>query len=217
VDGLLSEVTNRTKIIVVCNPNNPTANLFKKKDILKLIDEFNGLILLDEAYTEYAKYSLVDFVGKHDNLIVLRTFSKAFGLAGIRLGYAVVNKNLAITLRNKYQAPYPISPLAMRVGLKLLENKATIHKVTEETKRQRCWLIDELNSMQGVKAFPSETNFVLFSIFEKTEKVYLRLLERGIIVRKFEDIPGHDFCLRVTVAPEETLKHFLKVLMEVVL
>ena len=214
--SLLSAVTARTKIIVLCNPNNPTANLFPREEILRLIEGFDGIVVLDEAYAEFAGRSLVGETGRLGNLIVLRTFSKAFGLAGIRLGYAVANEALARTLKEKYRTPYPLSPLAMRVGVKLLENREVVERATEEMKVQRGRLIDEMNGMDGVKAYPSETNFVLFSLDRDPDEVYTRLLGDGIIIRRIGQLPGRGGCLRVTVAPREISMRFLRALREAV-
>ena len=216
VKSLLSAVTARTNVIVLCNPNNPTANQFPREEVLRLIEGFDGIVLLDEAYSEFAGYSLVGETSRLDNLIVLRTFSKAFGLAGIRLGFAVANEVLARTLKEKYRVPYPLSPVAMRVGVKLLENREVVEGATEEMKRQRGRLIDELNRIDGVRAFPSETNFVLFSLNRDQDEVYSRLLGKGIIIRRIGHVPGCGGCLRVTVAPSEVSMRFLKTLREVV-
>ena len=104
-EEILSSVTARTKLLFLCSPNNPTANQFDRQDIERLIQDFVGLVIIDEAYADFAEYSIVDLVEEFENIIVLRTFSKAFGLAGLRLGYAVTNSKLAALVLEKLQLP----------------------------------------------------------------------------------------------------------------
>jgi histidinol-phosphate aminotransferase len=215
VEETLSAVGPRTRILVLCSPNNPTGNQFARDKVLSLAERFQGLVVVDEAYVEYAGYSLVEEITRFDNMLILRTFSKAFGLAGLRLGYAVSNSDLAGVLNDRYQMPYPVSSTSLRAGLLMLERIGEVRGSVEAAKRERGWLTDELNAMEGVTAYPSDTNFVLFSLTRDYEEVYGELLERGIIVRKIGSVPGDNHgCLRVTLAPREKLERFLVALKE---
>ena len=111
------QFTPNAKLLYLCSPNNPTANQLKPREIEALIEEFPGIVLVDEAYAEYADYSVVPLIKKYENLIVLRTFSKAFSLAGLRLGYAVANPNLAAAL-DKSPAPYLVNVVSLEHGQK---------------------------------------------------------------------------------------------------
>jgi histidinol-phosphate aminotransferase len=215
VEETLSAVSPDTRILVLCSPNNPTGNQFARDEVLSLVERFQGLVVVDEAYVEYAGYSLAEEAARFDNMLILRTFSKAFGLAGLRLGYTVSNSALAEALNDRYQMPYPVSSISLKAGLVMLGKIGEMRGSVEAAKRERGWLIDELNAMEGVTAFPSDTNFVLFSLKRDYEDVYEELLERGIIVRKIGPVLGASHgCLRVTLAPREKLERFLVTLQE---
>jgi histidinol-phosphate aminotransferase len=215
VEETLSAVGPRTRILVLCSPNNPTGNQFARDKVLSLAERFQGLVVVDEAYVEYAGYSLVEEITRFDNMLILRTFSKAFGLAGLRLGYAVSNSSLAEVLNDRYQMPYPVSSISLKAGLVVLEKIGQVRDSVEAAKRERGWLTDELNAMKGVTAYSSDANFVLLSLTRDYEDIYGKLLERGVIVRKIGLVPRvSDGCFRVTLAPREKLERFLVALKE---
>jgi len=215
LESLLSSITSKTKIIFLCSPNNPTANQFKREDILRLAEEFDGIVAVDEAYADFAGSTLVNRVGELENLIVFRTFSKVFGLAGLRLGYAVTNKMLAETINERFQMPYSVSLVALKIATKMLENLDYVRGVIEEIKAERTRMIRALNQISGVRAFPSETNFVLFQVNRDSSSVYRDLLSRGVIVRNIGRVLKFNNCLRVTVAPAPLANRFLRELREV--
>lgn len=217
VDAFISSISPKTKIIFLCSPNNPTGNQFSRRDILRIAEDFNGLVAVDEAYVDFASETLVDLARELENLIVFRTFSKFFGLAGLRVGYAVTNCDLAKTINERFQIPYPASIIALNMARKLLEeeNFKFIEEKSLELKVERSRLIEALNNVKGVRAFPSETNFILFHTGEISSlKVYEGLLRRGVIVREIGQILKFKNCLRVTVAPAEIMRRFLKSLEE---
>jgi len=199
VEQLLGTFSPKTSLLYLCSPNSPTANQFKKDEIEKLIEEFPGMVLLDEAYAEYADYSMVSLVNKYENLIILRTFSKAFGLAGLRLGYAVANDRLAKILNEKMPLPFPVSVVTLSMGRKLLENIEVVEKAVKELKSERRKLIKSLNEINGVEAFDSKTNFVLYNTVKPSEDVYQSLLKQGIVIKNLGKILQFENCLRTTV------------------
>jgi histidinol-phosphate aminotransferase len=215
VEEILNLINDKTKIIVLCNPNNPTANHFKKAALLELIEEFPGLILIDEAYAEFGEYSLVDKTENYDNLLILRTFSKAFGMAGLRLGYGVTNKRLSTIFNEKYQSPYPLSEIVMKMGESILKERSIISDYIKEVKKERLWLEGELNKIDGVKAFPSSTNFILMNLTREYQEVYQALFKKGILIRKIGEVPGYNNCIRVSIAPRPMLTRFIDALGEV--
>ena len=212
---VLEVVSPKTGMIVVCNPNNPTGNQFKMEAVLELVDGFSGPVLVDEAYAEYGEYSLAGEAADRENLILLRTFSKAYGLAGMRLGYAVANTRLAKTLNERCLPPFPVSNLSLWAGIIMLRNRDKVEEAVREAKEERKRLIEALNRLPGVQAFPSATNFVLFSTEKPYMEVYDGLKSRGVLIRSIGKVPGHDDCLRVTVAPRDVATKFLDALMEV--
>jgi histidinol-phosphate aminotransferase len=215
VKQLSEAFTPNAGLLYLCSPNNPTANQFKREDIATLIEEFPGIVVVDEAYAEYADYSMVQLVDKYANLIVLRTFSKAFGLAGLRLGYAVTNVTLAKVLAEKTTMPFPVSVFTLGMGLKLLENRAMVAKTVEALKAERGTLIKKLNSISGIEAFDSKTDFVLFNTDKPCENVYQKLQSQGILIKKFGKILHLENCLRTTVGLPQMNAKLLEALEEI--
>lgn len=215
IERILAMITPKTRLFFLCCPNNPTANLFSIDEIKSLVEETPGIVVVDEAYAEFAKYSITSLIDKFENLIVVRTFSKNFGLAGLRLGYGAANLDLASTLSRKAQLPYPVSPFALRVGLKLLANIDIAKKAAEQMKNERERFINELNKIEGIKAFNSQTNFILFQTSKESDNVYQRLLSRGIIVKNLGKILHLDNCIRTTVGLPQMNSKLLKALKEI--
>lgn len=199
IKGILAAVTSRTRLLFLCSPNNPTANQFRKDDVRDVVEGFPGLVVMDEAYAEFAEFSVVPLVDEFENLVVLRTFSKAFGLAGLRLGYAASNRDLAETLSSKAQLPYPVNSIALKMGLKLLGNIEIMREAATQMKKERERLIKRLNEISGVTAFDSQANFVLVQTDRGSDEVFQGLLNRGIIVRNVGKVLNLGGCLRVTV------------------
>jgi histidinol-phosphate aminotransferase len=213
--GRVLAASEGASLIVLCNPNNPTSNQFPRAEVMKVVDGFQGFVLIDEAYAEYGEYSLIRKALERENLLILRTFSKAYGLAGLRLGYGVTNAVLARILAERYMMPFSVPNFVLRVGARLLDERDMVLNAIEEAKREREYMVDSLNKIEGVEAFPSDTNFVLFATDKPYEEVYDGLLEKGVIIRKIGAVPGYPDCLRATVAPNEITQRFLEALGEV--
>lgn len=215
VKGILSKATPKTRILFICSPNNPTANRFEKDDLIYLVDRFHGIVVVDEAYVEFSGDSIAPLVKEFDNLIVLRTFSKAFGLAGLRLGYCLANPEISKTLSASISLPYPVNTLALKVGAKILENVKTMQEAIEKLKVERSRLIEDLRNIRGVYAFNSETNFILIYTHRSAEDVYQGLLSKGVIVKKLGCILKFRNCFRVTVGLPEMNAKLIKSLKEI--
>jgi histidinol-phosphate aminotransferase len=213
IAGMLTAFTSETKMLYLCSPNNPTANQLRPREVESLIEAFPGIVLVDEAYAEYADYSVVPLIDKYENLIVLRTFSKAFGLAGLRLGYAVANPNLALTI-DRIPTPYAVNVVSLSMGRKLLENYGMVRESVEALKAERRDLIENLNEIKGVEAFNSKANFVLFNVDKPYEEVYLNVLKQGIVIKKLGKLLRYQYCLRSTVGLPEMNEKLLKALKE---
>ncbi|MBD3171475.1 aminotransferase class I/II-fold pyridoxal phosphate-dependent enzyme [Candidatus Bathyarchaeota archaeon] len=208
------EAAQGASLLVICNPNNPTGNQFPRETVLDLVKRFKGLVLIDEAYQEYSEYTLAEEVKNYDNLIILRTFSKAYGLAGLRLGYCISNIDLATMLRERYMIPYPVPNVVLRTGAKLIQKQETVQTAIKETITEREWLINQLNKLEGIEAYPSETNFVLFNTEQPTREINQYLQSRGVLIRIIGKVLSLENCLRVTVAPRPNLERFLETLKE---
>jgi histidinol-phosphate aminotransferase len=206
IERMRKEFTPDAKLLYLCSPNNPTANQLKPREIEALIEEFPGIVLVDEAYAEYADYSVVQLINKYENLIVLRTFSKAFSLAGLRLGYAVANPRLARAI-DKMPAPYPVNVISLSMGRKMIENIGLMRESVAALKAERGKLVNELNSIQGVRAFDSKANFVLFCTEKPYEQIYESALRKGLVIKKLGKLLNYENCLRTTVGlPEMNAK-----------
>ncbi|MGA2384956.1 MAG: histidinol-phosphate transaminase [Candidatus Bathyarchaeia archaeon] len=207
VKGMLAKFSDKTRLLYLCSPNNPTSNQFKMKDVETLAKAFPGIVLLDEAYGEFADYSFVPRIREFPNMIILRTFSKAFGLAALRLGYAVANPELAKILTEKTPLPYPVSGFTLRMGGKMLDNIDLMRKSVHELVAERGKLIKSLNQIDGVQAFDSQADFLLVNTEKPADEVNEKLLKRGIMLKKWGGILQYPNCFRVTVGlPEMNAK-----------
>ena len=199
VDRLLSAATQKAKVLFLCSPNNPTANQFGIDEIKSLIEGFPGVVVVDEAYVEFADYSVTPLIKKYENLIVVRTFSKAFGLAGLRLGYCAAGVEIAKVLSERVSMPFSVNIVSLRVGVKILENVKVVEEAVRKVRVEREKLVKALNNISGVKAFDSKTNFVLFKTEKPLDDVYNGLLQRGVLVRKVGTVLNFRNCFRATV------------------
>jgi histidinol-phosphate aminotransferase len=211
VEAMRAAFKPEAKLLYLCSPNNPTASQLKPREVEALTEDFPGIVLVDEAYAEYADYSVVPLINKYENLVVLRTFSKAFGLAGLRLGYAVANPTLTQAI-NKLPTPYAVNVVSLSMGRKLLENMPMVQASVEGLKAERGRLINQLNATKGIEAFDSKTNFVLFNTDKPYEDVYLNLLKQGLVIKKLGKLLQHKNCLRSTVGLPEMNRKLLKAL-----
>lgn len=201
-----------TKIIFLCSPNNPTGNLMSPEKIRQLLNRFSGLIVLDEAYIDFAKTeSFLVELNKHPNLLILQTFSKAWGLAGLRLGVCFGSGEI-ISILNKIKYPYNVSITTQELALEALENENKKNKWVDEILKQKKILIKELNAVKLVKKiYPSDSNFILVRV-EDAPATYQYLSESGIIVRDRSNVALCDNCLRITIGTPEENRTLLETL-----
>lgn len=205
VEDILSATDKNTKALFLCSPNNPTGNSFPREDILRLVDEFQGMVVVDEAYIDFAEAeSFVGEIAERVNLIILQTMSKARAMAGLRVGLALADRRV-IELMSQVKYPYNINVATMSIVSGLLANG--IDDQVAEIKSQRTLLAEALEGMAMVqKVYPSDANFLL-ARFDDADAVYDFLIEDGIIVRNRNRVKGCVGCLRLTVGlPEENDK-----------
>ena len=199
----------KCKILYLDSPNNPTGFQFSKSQIESLIKKFDGLVIVDEAYGEFADSSTVSLTKKYDNLIVVKTFSKAFGLAGLRIGYFVANKKIVEVFNQVLQYPYPLNTLAIEAGIASLDKVDQMKDAAEIIKIERKRIIENLRKYDAFTVFDSKANFVLFDAKGADKRVFSALVEQGISIRKLGKIGSHSGCLRVTVGTKEMNSKFL--------
>jgi histidinol-phosphate aminotransferase len=213
VGNLLSKASSITRLCFICSPNNPTGNQFKFEAIKEVIDQFQGIVIIDEAYVEYAPYSVGEMINEYENLIVLRTFSKAFGLAGLRIGYGLAHPKLTSALK-KLHLPFNINTFSLHLASKLLDKTKIVHTAITRLKTERSRFYTKLTKIPGVTVFPSNANFLLFTTEKDITSLGDKLLNHGILVRNIDNIPHLGRCLRVTVGLPEMNDKFLKILTE---
>jgi histidinol-phosphate aminotransferase len=197
-------IDTTTKIIFLCSPNNPTGNLLNRKNIKEILDRFYGLVVVDEAYIDFADSpSFIEELEQYPNLVILQTFSKAWGLAGLRLGMAFASREI-ISILNKIKYPYNVNIKTQELALEALDNVYKKAIWVDEILTERKKLIDSLSGLSVVQhIFPTDANFVLVRTKNATS-VYQYLADKGIIVRDRSKVTLCADCLRITVGtPEE--------------
>lgn len=211
-EAVLAAVQPQTKLMFLCSPNNPTGNALDRDAILALAQRFHGLVVVDEAYIDYAPArSVLPQLRDHANLVVLQTFSKAWGLAELRLGMAFASPEI-VRILNKIKPPYNVSGLTQRLGLQALANAAQQQRMVAETLALRAALADGLAALPFVHGvFPSDANFLLVQTRDP-RAIYRHLLEEGIVVRDRSSLPGCAGCLRITVGTAAENERLLQAL-----
>jgi histidinol-phosphate aminotransferase len=210
--GEVSESTApRPNVIFVCSPNNPTGNSQSFATVERLAEAGDALVVVDQAYVEFGGESAVPLVATHPNVVVVRTFSKAFALAGARLGYCLAAPEVVEDLR-RVRLPYHLSAITQAAGLVALDHREEALSILGQVRAERDRILESLPKMD-VRAFGSDANFVLFRPPKPAEQVWQSLLERSVLVRDFTNlVPG---CLRVTAGTPEEVDLFLSALEEI--
>jgi histidinol-phosphate aminotransferase len=199
VDEILRAASTHTKLLLLCSPNNPTGNSFNSKNIERLLTNFNGIIVIDEAYIDFSgQKSWLNRLEEFPNLIITQTLSKAYGMAGIRLGICYASKEIILVL-NKIKPPYNINKLTQQKALERLSKPDVVTNEVQHILQQRNWLVAKLKTISIIEIiYPSDANFLLVKVDNATKR-YNELIEKGIVVRNRANQPGCENCLRFTV------------------
>jgi len=201
----------KSDLVYICSPNNPTGNQIDKQEAIDVIDSLESrLVLVDEAYVDFADYSLSADATKRNNVIVLRTLSKAFGLAGARVGYMVANEKFVRTFRSTIQSPYPISTLSLAIASGVLARADHIRKTISTVKRERGRVFGRLAKIDGIKTFRSDANFLFIEAGRNYQPISKALRSSGIVVKMLGNVAGHRGCMRVTIGTREMNDKFLQ-------
>lgn len=211
-DKIQDQINENTKLIFFCSPNNPTGNSLNRNEILEFAQTFSGIIVIDEAYIHFSsEKSFVDEIGDFPNLVVLQTFSKAWGLAGLRVGMAFANEEI-VKLFNNVKPPYNVSNIAQEAVLEALKTFETVERRIEKIILEREKLVINLESLSFIKnIFPSDANFILVKTTD-ANKIYKYLLNEGIVVRNRHNVQLCEGCLRITVGTESENAKLLQLL-----
>jgi histidinol-phosphate aminotransferase len=210
-DRIRRLVDEKTKAIFICSPNNPTGNLMRKEDILNLLD-LGLLVVVDEAYTDFAMTgSMTSLIETYPNLIVTQTFSKAYGMAGIRLGMCFAQEPV-IELLKKVKMPYNVNVLTQNKALEQLSDQDSFKRQVEEIISNRGWLRQELSRCEVVKEiYPSDSNFLLLKV-DDADRRYKQLIAKGLVVRNRSKEPLCENCLRITIGTTEENQKLVRVM-----
>ncbi len=198
MEGIIEAANQcKAKLIFLCNPNNPTGTTISKENILEVLEKTESMVVVDEAYYEFYGESMVDHVAVWERLIVLRTLSKAFGLADIRLGYGIAG-NATIEVLNRVRPPYNLSTFSQVVGGLVLRNMDKVEQYIQSIKLERAYMLTKLQQVKNVSVFPSEGNFVLLKS-DRTEEISNFCDENGIAIRIFRNDSILRDCVRISI------------------
>jgi len=209
---ILKNINDNTKLIFICSPNNPTGNLMDRRAIKKIFEIFKGLIIIDEAYIDFSDgVSWIREINNYPNLVVIQTLSKAYGLAGIRLGMCYANRKI-IEILNKIKAPYNVNQLSQNKAMQVLYKSEEFSKQIVDCNLNKQKLKNELEQIDYIKKiYPSDANFILIKV-DDAHKRYKQLLENNIVVRNRTNEPLCKNCLRITIGTQIEVEKFVQTL-----
>ncbi len=215
VEEVLKKIDRGTRMIVIVSPNSPLGNVIEEKRIRELIENSNCIVFVDEAYGEFAGKTLAPLVLEYENLIVSKTLSKAWGLAGLRVGYAVASKEIIENLR-KIKPPYNVSAISNYLAIRALKNRDRMENWIVEMKQEKVRLENQLKSF-GLEVLPTVTNFSVFRVPNNmnSKDVQKNIAGKGIVVRDRSSIPMMENCIRATVGTKKENARFISALREV--
>ena len=206
LEGIAEAIDNKTKLIFICSPNNPTGNSINREDVETVLANFNGIVVIDEAYINFSRQkTFIQELTEYANLVILQTLSKAWGLAGLRIGMAFASEEI-IEVMNKVKPPYNINEASQQLALKALQNIDLVNLWIRETLAERDKLVLELKDFDFVlDIYPSDANFILVKTTDP-KGIYNYLVGKGIIVRDRSKVELCEGCLRITIGtPEENI------------
>ena len=210
---LRSAEENNSRIIFLSYPNNPTGNCFSDIQVQKVIESFQGIVVIDEAYHDFSRKSFINQIEKHNNLVVLRSLSK-IGLAALRVGFGVADPSV-INEINKVRLPYNSNTISQTFAEHLITNFEAVQEQINSIVDERHRLLGELSKIESVTAFPTESNFILFKTTKSANNIFTYLNKNGILVRNLSSHPKLNNCLRVTVGTKNENDRFLSKLKDV--
>lgn len=211
-DDMLKAVDEHTKVMWLCSPNNPTGNDIDRREVKRILDEFQGIVVVDEAYGDFSELrSLRELVRMYPRLIVLNTFSKAWASASVRLGMAFAQPEI-IALFNKVKYPYNVNNLTQQYAIELLSDIEKLERWIRDIKRERNNLLPSLKEVKCVKqVYPTNANFVLVKVTD-ANRIYNFLVDRGIVVRNRNNVQLCGDCLRITIGNKQENNEMLAAL-----
>jgi len=212
VSQILDAVTKNTKVLFLCSPNNPSGNSFSEASVQELLEQFNGLVVIDEAYIDFSEQkSWLEKLNEYPNLIITQTLSKAYGLAGIRLGICYASEEI-IAVLNRIKPPYNVNELTQQKAIERLLKRAEVAQEVAAIIAQRTKIIAALKEVSFItEIYPTDCNFVLVKVDDATMR-YQQLIKNGIVIRNRTTQPLCENCLRFTIGTEKENEKLLEVL-----
>lgn len=193
---------NKAKLVFLCTPNNPTGYMMPKEQIDMIIENTNSIVIVDEAYIEFSDYDSFDYI-ENDRVIIVRTLSKLFGLAGLRIGYGIGNKSVINNL-NKVKPPFNVNGLTQKIATEILRNKELVLNRIEYFKNERKRIVDILSKFDYLKVFKSQSNFILIRIEEsKIDEIMNKFKDNSILVKTYENREELKNCIRISISTED--------------
>ncbi len=216
ISRIKNKTNEKTKLIFLCSPNNPSGNILEEKLIINIIETTNALVVIDEAYIDFTSYKgFLSRINNYPNLVVIQTLSKAWGLAGLRLGLGFASADI-IQVLDSIKPPYNVNSFSQKTALKALQNKAKVQNQIQLLMQEKQKIISSLKNLSEVKKiYPSETNFILIEIENATE-IYRSLLKKGIVLRNRSGMLYCSSCLRITIGTPDENTRMLSELKDVI-
>lgn len=219
VESVIKCINDKTRVIFLCTPNNPTGGLISREDIVRVIEATDALVVIDEAYWEFAEVNNVDLLDKYDNVFIIRTFSKVLGLAGLRIGYGLSNPEL-LEKMNRIKPVFSLTVPSQKAVLATLADEEFIKESTRKAIAEREYLYDSVSSIEKLHIYKSKSNYLLIDLHESgytAAQLAEKLMEYGIIVRdctSFMDLD--EYYIRISVETHPKNERFIEVLKEIV-
>jgi len=212
IKRVMETASESSKMLFLCSPNNPTANFLEESRVIELLEEFKGIVIIDEAYIDFSpNKSWSEKLSKYPNLVILQTLSKAWGMAGIRLGIGFASQEI-VTILNRIKPPYNVNSLTQQKALECLHEVSTFKKQLNEIIKERFRLINFLTDLTFVeKVYPSDSNFILMKV-NNADNLYNYLLGKEIIIRDRSKIDGLEQCVRISIGTKKENEMLCKAL-----
>lgn len=219
VESVLDSITDKTKVIFLCTPNNPTGGLISHDDIVRIVEATDALVVVDEAYWEFAEVNNVDLLDKYNNVLLLRTFSKVMGLAGLRVGYGLASPELLEKI-SRIKPVFSVTVPSQKAVLATLDDKEYIEESTRKSIEEREYLYESVKAIDGLDIYASKSNYLLVDLHDSgytAAEITEALMKRGVIVRdctSFRDLD--EYYMRISIETHPKNERFIEILKEVI-
>lgn len=210
-ESIKQEISAKTRVIFLCSPNNPTGDTISVETARNIVESTDAMVVIDEAYYEFCGRTLADLTEDHENVAIVRTFSKAFSMAGVRVGYILASKRTVETM-NLVRPPNSLSVISLALAQSALKDKRSMRRNVRSIMRERKRCAEIMGELKGIEVLPGEGNFVLFRVKKSAKSLNQKLLKKGIVLRDLSTVRNLEGCLRVTISTLKNNDMFLDAL-----